>query len=91
MKIHAEGRGVGVLRLSEQSVSGSSHQRWGLRSQMDGLPLELYLGLPQSKFPTGNQSWIFIGRADAEAEAPILCPPDAKSPLIGKDSDVGKD
>ena len=39
----------------------------------------------------GNQSWIFIGRADAEVEAPILWPPDAKSQLIGKDSDAGKD
>ena len=38
----------------------------------------------------GNQSWIFIGRADAEAEVPILWPPDAKNWLIGKDPDVGK-
>ena len=38
----------------------------------------------------GNQSWIFIGRTDAEAEAPILWPPDAKR-LIGKDPDAGKD
>ena len=37
----------------------------------------------------GNQSWIFIGRTDAKA--PILWPPDAKSWLIGKDSDIGKD
>ena len=36
--------------------------------------------------PKGNQSWIFIGRTDAEAEAPIHWPPDAKSWLIGKDS-----
>ena len=41
--------------------------------------------------PKGNQSWIFIGRTDAEAEAPILWPPNAKSWLIGKDSDAGKD
>ena len=41
--------------------------------------------------PKGNQPWIFIGRTDAEAEAPILCPPDAKSWLIGKDPDAGKD
>ena len=39
----------------------------------------------------GNQPWIFIGSADAKAEAPILWPPDAKSWLIGKDSDPGKD
>ena len=41
--------------------------------------------------PKGNQPWIFIGRIDAEAEAPILLPPDAKSRLIGKDPDAGKD
>ena len=39
----------------------------------------------------GNQSWIFIGRTDAEAETPILWPPDVKSWIIRKDSDVGKD
>ena len=41
--------------------------------------------------PKGNQSWIFIGRADAEAEAPIFWPPDAKSWLIRKDPDAEKD
>ena len=41
--------------------------------------------------PKGNQSWIFIGRTDAEAEAPVLWPPDVKSWLIGKDPDAGKD
>ena len=41
--------------------------------------------------PKGNQSWIFIGGTDAEAEAPILWPPDAKSQLTGKDPDAGKD
>ena len=41
--------------------------------------------------PKGNQSWIFIGRTDAEAEAPILRPPDVKNWLIGKDPDAGKD
>jgi len=41
--------------------------------------------------PKGNQSWIFIGRTDAEAEAPIFWPPDAKSWLIRKDPNVGKD
>ena len=39
----------------------------------------------------GNQSWIFIGRTDAEAETPILWPPDAKNWLTGKDPDAGKD
>ena len=41
--------------------------------------------------PKGNQSWIFIGRTDVEAEAPILWPPDANSQLILKESDVRKD
>ena len=40
--------------------------------------------------PKGNQPWIFIGRTDAEAEAPILWPPDAKSWIIGKDPDARK-
>ena len=41
--------------------------------------------------PKGNQPWVFIGRPDAEAEGPILWPPEAKSWLIGKDPDAGKD
>ena len=41
--------------------------------------------------PEGNQFWIFTGRTDAEAETPILWPPDAKNWLIGKDPDAGKD
>ena len=41
--------------------------------------------------PKRNQSWISIGRTDAEAEAPIFCPPDAKNWLIGKDHHPGKD
>ena len=41
--------------------------------------------------PKGSQSWIFIGRTDAEANAPILWPPDVKSRLTGKAPDAGKD
>ena len=41
--------------------------------------------------PKGNQSWIFIGRTDAEAEVPMLWPPDWKNWLISKDPDAGKD
>ena len=44
----------------------------------------------QPVHPKGNQSWIFIGRTDAEAETPVLWPPDVKSWLIGKDPDAGK-
>ena len=39
----------------------------------------------------GDPSWVFIGRIDAEAETPVLWPPDAKSGLIGKDPDAGMD
>ena len=41
--------------------------------------------------PKGDQSWVFFGRADVEAKAPILCLPDAKRQFIGKDPDIGKD
>ena len=41
--------------------------------------------------PKANQPWVFIGRPDAEAEVPILWPPDVKSQLIGKDHEAGKD
>ena len=45
----------------------------------------------QPVHPKGDQSWVFIGRADAEAETPILWPPHAKSWLTGKDPDSGRD
>ena len=45
----------------------------------------------QPVHPKGGQSWVFIGRTDAEAETPILWPPDVKNWLIGKDADAGKD
>ena len=56
-------------------------------------PLESPLACKETKpvHPKGNQPWIFIGRTDGEAEAPVLWPPDAKSQLIGKDPDAGKD
>ena len=41
--------------------------------------------------PKGNQPWVFIGRTDAKAEAPVLSPPDAKNQIIGKDPDAEKD
>ena len=55
-----------------------------LESPLDGKEI-------QPVNPKGGQSWVFIGRTDAEAEAPILWPPDSKSRLIGKDPDAGKD
>ena len=45
----------------------------------------------QPVHPKGDQSWVFIGRTDAKAETPVLWPPHAKSWLIGKDSDAGRD
>ena len=45
----------------------------------------------QPVHPKGDQSWVFIGRTDAEAGTPILWPPDVKSSLIGKDPDAGRD
>ena len=45
----------------------------------------------QSVYPKGDQSWVFIGRTDAEAETPILRPPDEKSWIIVKDPDAGRD
>ena len=45
----------------------------------------------QPVHPKGNQSWVFIARTDAEAETPIIWPPHAKSWLIGKDPDAGRD
>ena len=59
--------------------------------------LEKTLGSPldgneiQPVHPKGDQSWVFIGRTDDEAETPILWPPHAKSWLIGKDPDAGRD
>ena len=45
----------------------------------------------QPVHPKVDQSWVFIGRTDAEAEAPILGPPDVENLLLGKDPDAGKD
>ena len=45
----------------------------------------------QAVYPKGDQSWVFVGRTHAEAETPILWPPDEKCWLIGKDPDAGRD
>ena len=45
----------------------------------------------QPVHPKGDQSWVFIGRTDAETETPVLCPPDVMNWITGKDPDVGKD
>ena len=58
--------------------------RWLLKSPLDFKEI-------QPVHPEENQSWIFIGRTDTEAETPILWPTDVKNWLIGKDPDAGKD
>ena len=68
-------------------------QNWCFRTVVLKKTLERPLDSKEIKpvNPKGNQSWIFIGRTDSEAEAPILWPPDAKTWLIGKNHDPGKD
>ena len=66
---------------------------WELQFRWLEKTLESSLGCKEIKpvNPKETQSWIFIGRANAEAEVLILWPPDVKNWLIGKDSDAGKD
>ena len=70
--------------------------RFSRQEYWSGLPWEKILESPldckeiQPVHPK-DQSWVFIGRTDAEAETPIFWPPDGKSWLIGKDSDAGRD
>ena len=94
-----------IVCLPENSKNGqrslAGYSPWNPPGQDIGvgsLVLEKTLGLEspldckeiQPVHPKGNQSWIFIGRTEAEAETPILWPPDAKSWLIWKDPDAGK-
>ena len=92
---------------SSQSYGSSSHvwmweldhkeslalKNWCLWTVVLEKTLESPLDCKESQpvHPKGDQSWVFIGRTDAEAETPILGPPDAKNWLIGKDSNAGKD
>ena len=76
------------------TVKKAEHQR---TDAFETMVLEKTLESPldykeiQLVHPKGNQSWIFIGRTDAEAKTPILWPPEAKNWLLGKDPDAGKD
>ena len=95
------------VHIIKAMVFSSSHvQMWELDHKVDWVPknwciwtvvLEKTLESPldnkeiQPVNPKGNKSWIFIGKTDAKAEAPILWPPDLKNWLIGKDPDAGKD
>ena len=98
--------GLQSMGVTKMSFSGSNVQMWEL-DHKEGWALKNWcfwivllkktLERPVDKKeiklvnPKGNQPWIFIGRTGAEAEAPILWPPDTKSLLTGKDSNVGKD
>ena len=83
-----------MYRCGSWTIKKAGHQRlaafelWCWR-RLSGSPLDCKEIKPVN--PTGNQSWIFIGRTDSEVEAPILWPSDAMSWLIGKDSDAEKD
>ena len=75
------------------TIKKEEHQNWCFWTVVLKKTLESPLGCKEIKLvhPKGNQSLIFIGRTDAEAETPILWPPDVKNWLIGKDPDAGKD
>ena len=76
---------VGLLRKSSQ-------QSWGFWTVVLEKTLESPLDCKIKPVnPKGNQSWIFTGRTDVEAETPILWPSDAKNWLVRKDPDAGKD
>ena len=60
-------------------------------SACSGLVRQGHSHLSQPVYLKGDQSWVFIGRTNAEGEAPILWPLDAKSQLVGKDPDAGRD
>ena len=97
-----QGLNLGLLHVRQilywLSYKGSHKEGWALKNWCFWtMVLEKTLGSPldckeiKPVNPKGNQSWIFTGGTDAEAEAPILWPPDAKSWLIRKDPDAGKD
>ena len=77
----------------ELDCDESCAQNWCLWTVVFEKTLEIPLDCKEIPpvHPKGDQSWIFIGRTDAEAEIPILWPPNAKNWLIGKDPDAGKD
>ena len=81
------------LRLGELAQlcwTPSPHLLWGVVCDLGSLCLLHFMEIKPVN-PKGNQPYIFIGRTDVEAETPIVWPPDAKSWLIGKDPDAGKD
>ena len=89
---------IWVTREANGCESWTYKESWALKNWCfwtvvleKTLESPLHIKETQLVHPKGNQSWIFIGRTDAEAETPILWPSDAKNWLIGKDPDAGKD
>ena len=80
----AERRRINAFELSKNWCFWTVVLEKTLESPLDSEEIQLV-------HPKGNQSWIFVGRSDVEAVAPILWPPDAKGWLIRKDPDAGKD
>ena len=82
-----------VLMWELDHKEGWAPKNWCFRAVVLQKTLDSPLDCKEIKplHPKGNQPWIFIGRTDAEAEAPVLRPPDVKSRLIRKDPDAGKD
>ena len=72
---------------------GRAPKNWCFQTMVLETTLESPLDCKEIKpvNPKGNQSWIFIGKTDVQAEAPMLWPPDVKNWLTGKDPDAGKD
>ena len=99
--IEIAGRNINNLRFADDTTLMAESEEELKSPLMNGcfwtMVLEKTLESPldwkevQAVHPKGDQSWVFIGRPDAEAETPILWPPDGKSWLISKDPDGGKD
>ena len=80
-----------VVKYGCESWSIKKAERWRTMVLEKTLESPLDCKQIQPVYPKGNQSWIFIGRTDAEAETPILWPPDVKNWLTRKDPNAGKD
>ena len=76
-----------IRHPEKQPIVDPGIEHWPPTLQADSLPSEP----PGKPYPKGNQPWIFIGRTDAEVEAPVFWPADEKSQLIGKYPIAGKD
>ena len=93
MKVHREGDQSCVFIGELDSKESWARKSWCFWTVVLEKTFESPLDCKeiQQVHRKGNQSWVFIGRTDVEAETPIVWPPDAKSWLIWKDTDAGKD